>query len=170
MKSSPCKVGLGCTLTALPSEREPGETRLRSSGVFSTELLPSVQLLLTCPGGDVILSHQIPSVCWRGVTQECVIIVLVAAGAKAASKDVLSDAFPVASGPTNGLCCLCRCSISASISHTVRSSTCTLSIAGFTHPQLIQQNQVKGPSQQHSQPVVAIHPQPYIQRHLHRDL
>lgn len=104
------------------SERKPAEARLRSSGVFSTELLPSVQLLLTCHGGDVILSHQMLSVCWRGVTQECVIIVLVAAGARAASKDVLSDAFPVASGPTNGLCCLCLCSIPASISHSQRLS------------------------------------------------
>lgn len=125
VKSSPCKVGLGCILTALPSERKPAETRLRRAGGFSTELLPSVQLLLTCHGGDVILSHQILSVCWRGVIQECVIIVLVAAGARAASKDVLlSDAFPVASWLTNGLCFLCRCCIPASISHTVRSSAC----------------------------------------------
>lgn len=106
MKSSPFKVGLGCILTALPSERKPVETRLRSSGVFSMELLLSVQLLLSWHVGDMILSHQVLSVCWRGIIQVCIIIALVATGARVASKDiVLFDTFPVASCPTNDICC-----------------------------------------------------------------
>lgn len=106
MKSSPCKVGLGCILTALPLERKPVETRLRSSGIFNMELLLSVQLLLSWHVGDMILSHQVLSVCWRRIIQVCIIIALVATGARVASKDVvLFDAFPVASCPTNDLCC-----------------------------------------------------------------
>lgn len=89
VESSPLKVGLGCILTALPSERKPVETRLRSSGVFSTELLLSVQLLLSWHVGDMILSHQVLSVCWRGIIQVCIIIALVATGARVASKDVV---------------------------------------------------------------------------------
>lgn len=79
-------------------------------------LLLSVQLRLTCHMGDVILSHQILSVRWREVIQECV-IVLVAAGAGVASKDALL--WTVAGWPAGDLSCPCHCGAAAQPAQTL---------------------------------------------------
>lgn len=82
----------------MPQEREPVETRRRSSGVFSLQLLLSPQLLLTCLRGSPrpILSNP---VCLENLNKQVVgSHFLMAAGMRVALKDVLDfEAFLLAS-------------------------------------------------------------------------